>query len=209
MGDISTQEKPTVIVTGFGPFASHTVNSSWVAVQEMDRTGGLGDDVNLVVQEIPVAYEIVKERIPNLWTNYQPKLVVHVGVSGIAKELTLEQMAHNDGYDKLDVRGCVPSAQCCRLDVAAPSCLVSAIDMSRVCEAVKKSGCGVDAVLSFDPGRYLCDFIYYTSLSVDRTRSAFIHVPPLNRPYSAQQLAAAIRVAVRAMLDQLSERGDA
>ena len=33
------------------------------------------------------------------------QLVVHVGVSGIAKGLTLEQLAHNDGYDKCDVQG--------------------------------------------------------------------------------------------------------
>jgi pyroglutamyl-peptidase len=202
MGDIATQEKPTVIVTGFGPFASHSVNASWVAVQEMERTGGLGDDVTLVTTEIPVAYDVVNDRVPKLWTNYQPKLVVHVGVSGIAKELTLEQMAHNEGYDKVDIRNNTPMMHCCQ--EGGQPCLVSSIDMGRVCEAIKQSGCGVDAVLSFDPGRYLCDFIYYTSLSIDCSRCAFIHVPPLNRPYTAQQLASAIRVAVRAMLDQLA-----
>ena len=37
------------------------------------------------------------------------QLVVHVGVSGIATELTLEQQAHNNGYDKPDVKLMVPS----------------------------------------------------------------------------------------------------
>jgi len=77
--------------------------------------------------------------------------VVHVGVSGIAKELTLEQLAHNDGYDKLDIHGSRPESRCCHQ--GAPAFLMSGIDMSRVCDAVKQSGCGVDAVLSFDPGR--------------------------------------------------------
>jgi len=79
------------------------------------------------------------------------QLVVHVGVSGIAKELTLEQLAHNDGYDKLDIHSCRPESRCCHQ--GAQPFLMSGIDMSRVCDAVKQSGCGVDAVLSFDPGR--------------------------------------------------------
>jgi len=86
--------------------------------------------------------------------------VVHVGVSGIAKELTLEQLAHNDGYDKLDVHGVRPESRCCHQ--GAPAFLMSGIDMSRVCDAVKESDCGVDAVLSFDPGRLaLCTHAAY------------------------------------------------
>jgi len=38
---------------------------------------------------------------------------------------------------------------------------------------------------------------------------AFIHVPPLNRPYSARQLADSIRVAVLAMLAQVDGRDQA
>jgi pyroglutamyl-peptidase len=51
--------------------------------------------------------------------------------------------------------------------------------------------------------RYLCDFIYYSSLSIDRSRTAFIHVPPLNRRYNSSQLAEALRIAIRAMIDQI------
>ena len=84
-------------------------------------------------------------------------------MSGIAKELTLEQLAHNDGYDKLDVDGLRPESRCCHQ--GAPAFLMSGIDMSRVCDAVRESGCGVDAVLSFDPGRLApCMLTYGTSL---------------------------------------------
>lgn len=51
--------------------------------------------------------------------------------------------------------------------------------------------------------RYLCDFIYFTSLSVDKYRTAFIHVPPLDKPYTAEQLAEGIRQSIVAMLIQL------
>lgn len=54
--------------------------------------------------------------------------------------------------------------------------------------------------------RYLCDFIYFTSLSVSKTRTAFIHVPPLDRPYSAHQLAVGLRLAIRAMIKQMTQQ---
>ena len=52
--------------------------------------------------------------------------------------------------------------------------------------------------------RYLCDFIYYTSLHINCECSAFVHVPPLGKPYSGQQLALSIRHAILAMLSQLT-----
>jgi len=58
---------------GFGPFASHKVNASWVAVQELVETGGLGDDVNLVTMEIPVGYDDVTVCVPDIWKTHQPK----------------------------------------------------------------------------------------------------------------------------------------
>ena len=79
------------------------------------------------------------------------QLMVHVGVSGIAKELTLEQLAHNDGYDKLDIRNTCPRGHCC---VEGGQCSIrSKLDMAKVRDAVNKAGCGVDAIVSLDPGR--------------------------------------------------------
>ena len=64
---------------GFGPFASHKVNASWVAVQELAQTGGLGDDINLVILEIPVAYDDVAVYVPDIWKTHQPKVLLGSG----------------------------------------------------------------------------------------------------------------------------------
>ena len=79
--------------------------------------------------------------------------MVHVGVSGIAKELTLEQQAHNDGYDKYDMQGAYPKTMCCVQGGA--DCLVSKLDMQKVCSAVNDAKCGVEAIVSLDPGRWV------------------------------------------------------
>lgn len=49
-------------------------------------------------------------------------------------------------------------------------------------------------------GRYLCDYTYYTSLHLGEGRAAFIHVPPLGRPYSSRDLGRALQAAVLEMI---------
>ncbi|XP_061734863.1 pyroglutamyl-peptidase 1-like [Nerophis ophidion] len=63
--------KRTVVVTGFGPFGEHTVNASWVAVQELKKLG-LGTEVDLHVYEVPVEYQTVQSLVPSLWKKYHP-----------------------------------------------------------------------------------------------------------------------------------------
>ncbi|XP_040846798.1 pyroglutamyl-peptidase 1 isoform X1 [Ochotona curzoniae] len=80
------QPRKAVVVTGFGPFGEHTVNASWIAVQELEKLG-LGDSVDLHVYEIPVEYQTVQKLIPALWEKHSPQVpvrlhVLHVAVPG-------------------------------------------------------------------------------------------------------------------------------
>lgn len=190
----------TVVVTGFGPFAGHTVNASWESVKELHKLG-LGDDVNLVIAELPVKYSSVKKRVPSLWDEHKPDLVVHVGVSNLARGITLEQQAHNDGYTRPDIKLRVADNACCV--PGADNCLMSRLDMAQVCEKVNQSKAEIKAEVSHDPGRYLCDFSYYTSLHINSDRAAFIHVPPLDQPFTLQQITQGLQESVKAMLGQL------
>ena len=63
-----------IFAVGFEPFSTHVINASWVAVKEMSDTGGLGEDINLVVRELPVCYNKVQKLVPELWKRYQPKV---------------------------------------------------------------------------------------------------------------------------------------
>ncbi|XP_044311918.1 pyroglutamyl-peptidase 1 isoform X2 [Varanus komodoensis] len=62
-----------VVVTGFGPFGEHSVNASWIAVQELEKMG-LREDVDLHVYEIPVEYQAVQRLIPALWEKHSPQV---------------------------------------------------------------------------------------------------------------------------------------
>lgn len=196
------QPRKAVVVTGFGPFGEHTVNASWIAVQELEKLG-LGDSVDLHVYEIPVEYQTVQRLIPALWEKHSPQLVVHVGVSGMATTVTLEKCGHNKGYKGLDNCRFCPGSQCCVED--GPESIDSVIDMDAVCERVTTLGLDVSVTISQDAGRYLCDFTYYTSLYRGRGRSAFVHVPPLGKPYNADQLGRALRAIIEEMLGVLEQ----
>nr|CAG4644356.1 EOG090X0F1W [Lepidurus arcticus] len=211
-------EKDLVLVTGFGPFGAHSVNASWEAVKLLPALG-LDEEfkIRLVIREIPVEYDYIQENIPKLWDTFKPKLTVHVGVSGVTSEVCLEQQGFNSGYNKPDVKNKTPLLLNSRLDQellnnslckdgvcvkGGPQCIVSDINMGLVCEELNSNSELVSCV-SRDPGRYLCDFTYYSSLHIDQSRTAFIHVPPLDKPYSAQQLAQMLKLAIRSMLSQV------
>lgn len=51
--------------------------------------------------------------------------------------------------------------------------------------------------------RYVCEFTYFTSLNIDNSRTAFIHVPMLNRPYSAADLAKGIKAILHVLIQKL------
>lgn len=127
--------------------------------------------------------------------------MVHCGVSSSAKTLVLEQLAHNNGYEALDVALNLPPANCCVK--YGSKCLQTKINMHQISHDVNSSGLQIPAVVSNDAGRYLCEFIYYTSLNISSS-TAFIHVPPVDQPYSIEQLAQGIKIAISSMIKQLN-----
>ena len=85
--------------------------------------------------------------------------MVHVGVSGIATTVTLEQLGNNLGYNRPDNDGYIPECECCV--VGGPDTLRSVLDMEEVRKRVKDSGLGVAVSTSQDAGRYQLFVSYF------------------------------------------------
>ena len=102
--------KRKIVVTGFGPFAGHDINASWETVKLIP---GLWDheEFDVIIDEIPVSYEFVKSQVTQKWADHCPVFYVHIGVSHMAKIVTLETLAHNKCYDKPDIYGTCPEGQ--------------------------------------------------------------------------------------------------
>jgi len=194
---------PTVIVTGFGPFQGHEINASWEAVRLLPNLAN-GDEINLLIEQLPVDYSYCSNRIPKLWNDLKPDLVVHVGVHGATKAICLEKFARNDKIQRPDVNGCVPET-CC-ID-GGSECLGTGLDLNHLVVLTSNDPeCPAEFVVSHDCGRYLCNYSYYLSLTNDPSRALFIHVPPLNVPYTAETLAAALLYVIKALLKGLKTK---
>ncbi|XP_033287348.1 pyroglutamyl-peptidase 1-like protein isoform X1 [Orcinus orca] len=188
-----------VVVTGFGPFRQHLVNSSWEAVKELSKLGlGRDMEVELRILQLPVDYREVKQRVTRIWEDLQPQLVVHVGVDPTAKAIFLEQCGKNWGYRDADIRGFHPERGVCLPD--GPEVIASGVSMRAVSRRAVVEG--VEVAFSRDAGRYVCDYTYYLSLHHGNGCAALVHVPPLSPSLPASLLGKALQVIIQEMLEE-------
>ena len=193
-----------VLVTGFGPFLYHKVNASWEAVKEMSSLGVQqdGNEVKVVIREIPVIYEVVSKIIPEICEEVEPSLCVHVGVSPY-NCVKLEKFGRNRSYNMGDIHSCLPVDKiCCK---GGPDKIRTVFNIDEVSKCVSQKQTDVVVEVSEDAGRYLCDFIYYTSLYHNKTPVVFVHVPALNTPYSKEQLGSSLKNIVETLLVHIKE----
>ncbi|KAK9872462.1 hypothetical protein WA026_017931 [Henosepilachna vigintioctopunctata] len=188
-----------ILVTGFGPFGNHPINASWEAVKLLPDEF-LGHKV--VKCQIPVSYTDVENKIPQMWSSLKPELVVHVGVSGEARKITIEKNANRNGYVISDCYGKEhPTGQVCEAEVGE-DCISTGIDVKEICDFLNNTSEPMKYEQSENAGRYLCEYIYYTSLMQDREKCIFIHVPPLDSPYTAKQLTTALLRIIENVLNR-------
>ena len=195
-------KKPrTVLVTGFGPFDDYEVNSSWEAARLLPTMGlrARGEEVVVVAKEIRVSYKEVKERIPALWEEIKPDLCIHVGVFS-KRVINYERFASNSGYSKPDVDLCLPEPSTIRPDKLKTSLNLTELSQ-QVVGIVAKGGDEVEIEVSHDAKQYLCEFIYYTSLHLNKGPVLFVHVPPLDEPYSREQLARVLKHTIETIFN--------
>ncbi|XP_076635615.1 pyroglutamyl-peptidase 1 [Colletes latitarsis] len=191
--------KYIVIVTGFGPFGNHVINASWEAVKELSKLHADSRelrDVKLIIKEIPVSYDDVASYVPELWKEYNPTVILHVGVSQQANCLTIECCAHSNGYERPDIHNKCPDESNITQKV-----LKTNIDAHMICDTINENSMETEcnACISYNAGRYLCEYIFYQSLCIEPTKVLFVHVPDFNT-YSSHQTAKGLLHILRSMI---------
>ncbi|KAH6606539.1 hypothetical protein Trco_005692, partial [Trichoderma cornu-damae] len=143
-------------------------------------------------EPIRVSYKAVRELVPSFWgetyLGRKIDLVIHIGMAGPRPVYQIESRGHRTGYKAPDVDGK-------HLDELEgirdegwiwhdlPDELRTDLNMQDIWERWQQhSSNDVNLRISDDAGRYLCDFIYYSSLSTcykqDKERKVvFFHVP--------------------------------
>ncbi|KIH95141.1 hypothetical protein SPBR_09249 [Sporothrix brasiliensis 5110] len=183
--------------------------------------------VRIVVYPGPVRvnYQAVRTLVPTLWDGTPTKidLVLHIGMAGPRLHYALERVGRRDGYTLRDVDdqllGDTPAD---RGDprwpwYGVPAALESHIDLDDVLARWRAHAApGADLRISVDAGRYLCDFIYFSSLAhlyrrdqeaghkdarYARRRVAFLHVPAAATPERVEAGQALVVALIRSLVE--------
>jgi len=175
--------------TGFGEFGGVKDNPTTHLVNYLkDNTDSLKNDFRIgQTTVVKVAaedcIEYINETMPKLENKQKEEpstrqILIHMGVNGGSKEISLEIHGYNNADFRIpDVRNYQPS----NLEINSNLPLEHYHrTMFPVKSLVEKLSTKHKVSVSNDPGRYICNYIYYLSLTQGYQRgipSIFIHVP--------------------------------
>ncbi len=167
-----------MLLTGFGPFpgAPHNPTQELVARLLRLRRPALMD-VDLTGHIFPVTYQAIDRQLPELLAAHQPDALLMFGLAARTRHLRIESRARNA------VSTLWPDAARSKGRNGSIAHGVHARHFgphsARLLRAALSTG--IDARLSRDAGRYLCNYLSWRAIEAtgaDGLRvSAFIHVP--------------------------------
>ncbi|KAH7723806.1 pyroglutamyl-peptidase 1-like protein [Aphelenchoides avenae] len=101
-----------------------------------------------------------------------------------------------------DIKGNLP---CCHL-LSNQTRISSVLDFTQLANEVIDSGSVSSHLImsSYDPGNYLCGYIYYQSLLLEEGRALFVHVPNFTERLTPEVLTEALHGIVLAVVKQVT-----
>ncbi|GBG24909.1 Pyroglutamyl-peptidase 1 [Hondaea fermentalgiana] len=179
-------EKPgstpaTLVLTGFGKFAGVPENPTTQLVAELQQRRP-----ELLTRVLETSMVGVRQGLDELDASLAARDVlpadaiwVHLGVYSSSKTFRLEHKAYNEADFRVpDERGESPSHAKIIPD-GAPN-LSCGFDLDALCSDVRSSvGIKARVNVTDDPGRFVCNYVYYSSLARHGPHVLFVHVPSL------------------------------
>lgn len=170
--------EPTVLLTGFAPFAGETINPSWQAARTLDSKLIAGHRV--VAVELPTEFDASLRTLRAALRKTNPRVAIAVGLAGGRAGISLERVAIN----VIDAR--IPdNAGAQPIDIAVvrngPAAYFSTLPIKAALRALQNAG--IAAHVSQTAGTYVCNAVFYALMHAVKRRKAlragFVHVPYL------------------------------
>jgi pyroglutamyl-peptidase len=154
------------------------------------------EDVRDVIHRLKQQLSATKSNLRGSSCKETQRIVLlHLGVwaSG-STGFKLERCAWNDASFRIpDEQGYHPMKEKIVDDKDFGQCMTTSLDLQRLSAVMVQSYPKIKTSISTDPGRFVCNYIYCTSLDAfrddDNITSLFLHVPPFNVVDELDQLA--------------------
>ena len=169
-----TRPTKRLLITGFDPFGSETVNPSWEAVRLLPEAVGA---YRLTKLQIPTVFGQAAEAVLTAARELRPDVILCIGQAGGRSAVTPEVVAinlrearipDNAGYQPVNV----PVVE------NAPAAYFSTVPVRTMVKAIQDAG--LPAALSYSAGTFVCNDVLYTLLHCfdgTQTQVGFVHVP--------------------------------
>jgi len=159
-----------ILVTGFEPFATSSLNPSGEIVKAL-----IGDD--LVTAVLPVVFGQASSQLRELINLHKPSAVLCLGQAEGRSEMMPERIAINlDNARIADNAGNQPLEQ--RIMADGPDGHFSTLPIEKMVASMKAAG--IPASISLSAGTFVCNHIFYVLqdyLKDSSDISGFMHVP--------------------------------
>ncbi|MEK3980045.1 pyroglutamyl-peptidase I [Psychrobacillus sp. FSL K6-2836] len=165
-----------LLLTGFEPFLSFTVNPTMKIVEELD--GKTIGEYEVISRVLSVDFAKSGAQLIHQLEEIKPDAVMSLGLAGGRYKITPERIAINVKDGAADNQGHTPLDETIQLD-GEPGYFSTLPVRSMVDELIKE---GLPATISNTAGTYLCNNVMYEALHYAKMNNldmptGFIHIP--------------------------------
>ena len=163
-----------ILVTAFGPFGGRAQNASSLALHGLKK-----NSPHIHTRILPVDSAIAPARLRQALGRIQPDALIMLGEAAGSQSIRLETTAWNElNFDIPDIAGRQPGPR--PISRGAAAIRLSTLPLADIHLRLVSHGHSVS--LSDDPGRYLCNQVFYLALGYlqkhrSRCPAGFIHLP--------------------------------
>lgn len=182
-----------ILVTAFGPFAGRSENASSLALRALKRVFP-----EIRTRILPVDAVIAPARLRQALRQLRPDALIMLGEAAGSKRIRLETTAWNELDFRIpDIAGRQHASR--PVFPGSPATRPSTLPLHRI--LARLDGLGHEVSMSDDPGRYLCNQLFYSAAEFLTNHgtpcpAGFIHLP-LAHDYPTGRATAALEEIIR------------
>ena len=192
-----------VLVTGFGPYGTTTINPSLAVVKAL-QSNLTSQGIDIVACEVTCEFNKCIRETSALIDEHQPDAVIMLGEYSGRAMVTVERVAinYNDAtrYGLSDEAGYAPQGT--KIVEGGPAAYFSTLPLRRIVRDLRAAG--IPADISGDAGTLMCNHLMYGILHAVNGRditAGWVHLPAL-----PEEAAKDVNLGMPSMTAELSTR---